>query len=74
MCEFCNYDSVCNEIYQDPLDGRYYLDIQTFEWDSYDNDYVHQRLYINYCPYCGRRLDAKNNIVALGNGSNSPSK
>ena len=74
MCEFCDYDSVCNEIYQDGLTGDYYLDIETFEWDEYDDDYIHQRLYINYCPYCGRRLDTKNNIVALGNGSNSPNK
>ena len=60
MCEYCDYESKYNEIYQDPLDGTYYLE---FEWDD-DNDYVHQRLYINYCPYCGRKLDAKNNIVA----------
>jgi hypothetical protein len=59
MCECCDYESEYNEIYQDPLDGRYYLDIQTFEWDSYDDDYIHQRLYINYCPYCGRELYKK---------------
>lgn len=29
MCECCDYESEYNEIYQDPLDGRYYLDIQT---------------------------------------------
>lgn len=57
MCEFCDYENANNEIYQDGLTGDWYLDIRTDEWDSYNDDFVHQRMYINYCPYCGRKLD-----------------
>lgn len=56
MCEYCdpNSDTCC--IYDDSLTGDFYLDIQTYEWDSYDDDFVHQIEYISYCPYCGRKL------------------
>lgn len=54
MCNRCNYDSPDNQIYIDPLTNEYYLDIETFEWDEYDDDFVHQREYIAYCPYCGQ--------------------
>lgn len=56
MCEYCDYDSTYNKIHVDPLDNRYYLDVQTYEWDNYDDDFVHMQIYINYCPYCGRKL------------------
>lgn len=26
-------------------------------WDDYYDETVHIRLDINYCPYCGRKLD-----------------
>lgn len=56
MCNRCNYDSPDNQIYVDPLTNEYYLDIETSEWDEYDDGFVHQREYITFCPWCGRKL------------------
>ena len=56
MCNRCNYDSPDNQIYVDPLTNKYYLDIETSEWDEYDDGFVHQREYIAFCPWCGRKL------------------
>ena len=56
MCNRCNYDSPDNQIYVDPLTNEYYLDIETSEWDEYDDGFVHQKEYIAYCPWCGRKL------------------
>lgn len=56
MCNRCDYDSSDNQIYVDPLTNEYYLDIETSEWDEYDDGFVHQREYISYCPWCGRKL------------------
>ena len=44
------------QIYVDPLTNEYYLDIETSEWDEYDDGFVHQKEYIAYCPWCGRKL------------------
>ena len=59
MCRYCNYNSEDNRIFIDPLDGEYYLDIETSEWDEYDDGYVHQREYIDYWPWCGKKLREK---------------
>lgn len=59
MCNRCDYDSPDNQIYVDPLTNEYYLDIETSEWDEYDDGFVHQREYIAYCPYCGRKLGGR---------------
>lgn len=59
MCNRCNYNSPDNQIYVDPLTNEYYLDIETSEWDEYDDGFVHQREYIAYCPYCGRKLGGR---------------
>ncbi len=56
MCKYCNYDSNECCIFVDPLDKNYYLDIKTSEWDEYDDGFVHQKEYIDYCPWCGRKL------------------
>ena len=56
MCNRCDYDSRDNQIYVDLLTNEYYLDIETSEWDEYDDDFVHQKEYIAYCPWCGRKL------------------
>lgn len=61
MCRYCNYNSEDNRIFIDPLDGEYYLDIETSERDEYDDGYVHQREYIDHCPWCGRKLGEKYN-------------
>lgn len=41
MCNRCNYDSSDNQIYKDLLTNEYYLDIETSEWDEYDDGFVH---------------------------------
>ena len=57
MCRYCDYKNIHdNNIFIDPLTNEYYLDVLTSEWDSYDDDYVHQKIYISYCPFCGRKL------------------
>lgn len=61
MCNRCDYDSFDNQIYVDPLTNEYYLDIETSEWDEYDDGFVHQKEYISYCPWCGRKLGGKKN-------------
>lgn len=39
MCNRCDYNSPDNQIYVDPLTNEYYLDIETSEWDEYDDDF-----------------------------------
>lgn len=65
MCKYCNQDSWERCIYYDPLTEEYYLDIETTEWDSYDDGFIHQNEYISYCPYCGRKLDSKKEGVDM---------
>ena len=57
MCKYCDIDSDDCEYFIDPLDGVWYQDIETGEWDRHDG-YVHQRNYgVKYCQYCGRKFD-----------------
>lgn len=56
MYNRCDYDSPNNRIYVDPLTNEYYFDIETSKLDEYDNGFVHQREYVSYCPWCGRKL------------------
>lgn len=56
MCKYCDYNSDYCEIFSEPLTNEYYLDVETFEWDEYDDSYIHQKVYINFCPYCGKKL------------------
>lgn len=56
MCRYCDINSDNCSIFIDPLTNEHYLDIETTEWDQYNDSYVHQREYINYCPYCGKKL------------------
>lgn len=60
MCECCDYNSSRCCIFIDHLDKQWYMDIETSEWDDYDDGFVHQREYINYCPLCGRKLTKRN--------------
>ena len=60
MCKYCDYDSNECCIFMDFLDKNFYLDIETSEWDEYNDDFVHQREYIDYCPWCGRKLKTEN--------------
>ena len=56
MCGYCDYDLDSCRIFVDPLTNDWYLDVETSEWDDYDDDWVHHKEYINFCPYCGRKL------------------
>ncbi len=56
MCEYCDGNSNDCRIWFDELEKLYYLDIETSEWNDYDDNYFHQREYIGYCPFCGRKL------------------
>lgn len=55
MCKYCNEKSTLRCVFQDMV-GDWYLDVETAEWDDYDDEYVHQKVYISYCPFCGRKL------------------
>lgn len=57
MCKYCDEDSYCCEIYKDDIYETYYLDVQTYEWDPYEDGYVRMYIDIEYCPYCGRKLN-----------------
>lgn len=56
MCNRCNHDSPDSQICVNPLTNEHYLDIETSEWDEYDDGFVHQKIYILYCPWYGREL------------------
>lgn len=58
MCKYCEASNEC-EIFFEPLTQKYFLDIQTSEWDTYNDDWIYQREYISYCPWCGRDLENK---------------
>lgn len=57
MCRYCDENSYECEVFYDERNDNYYLDIETSEWDEYYDEIVHIQLDINYCPYCGRKLD-----------------
>lgn len=59
MCKYCDSASNECEIFFEPLTQEYFLNIQTSEWDTYNDDWVYQKEYISYCPWCGRDLENK---------------
>ena len=58
MCKYCDYNSNDCEIFQDMV-GDWYLNHETSEWDIYEGEFVHDRIYISYCPFCGERMVKK---------------
>lgn len=55
-CNYCDINSDDCEYFQDFAD-EWYQDIETQEWDNYDDDYIHIKNYgVRYCQYCGREL------------------
>ena len=56
MCKFCDPESNDCEIFTDPLDNQVYLYHRTSEWDDYNDDFVYDRIYISYCPWCGKKV------------------
>ena len=59
MCKYCDFASNECEIFFEPLTQEYFLDIQTSEWDTYNDDWVYKKEYISYCPWCVRDLENK---------------
>lgn len=55
MCKRCNYlDSDCC-IFQE-FTEEWYIYHKTSQWDNVDKDFVYDKIYIEYCPWCGRKL------------------
>ena len=65
MCKYCDYESNDCEIFQDPLDNSWYLNHETGEWDNYNDGFVYDKIYINYCPYCGCKNTATLDLEIL---------
>jgi len=59
MCKYCDYNDDNCEIFQDGASSDWYLNVRTDTWDKYDDDWIYERVFINYCPFCGRDLYAK---------------
>lgn len=57
MCRFCEGSSSEREIFIEPMSGDWYMDYRTSEWDNMNDDYIHDKIFISYCPYCGRKLE-----------------
>lgn len=59
MCEYCDINDPFCEIFQEyPFtDNDWFLKVQTIHWDNYDDDWEYEQININYCPYCGRKLN-----------------
>lgn len=55
-CRFCDYNSDKNVIFVDPLTGEYYYNHRTYNFDPVDGEWIYQKIYIDYCPWCGRKL------------------
>ena len=74
MCKYCDSASNECEIFFEPLTQEYFLDIQTSEWDTYNDDWVYQKEYISYCPWYGyqvltgrKLIDKINELVDIVN-------
>ncbi|MDU6995956.1 MAG: hypothetical protein E6356_13935 [Terrisporobacter othiniensis] len=60
MCEVCENNNVFNYTNIEYGEEGYELVIQTSEWDDYRDGWVYERIDINYCPFCGRKLGGLN--------------
>lgn len=60
-CLYCDIDSSECEVFHDyPFtDHDWYLYVQTGHWDDYNDDWDYEKVYIRFCPYCGRDLRKK---------------
>lgn len=64
MCNRCDDSNplFVDRLYFESLTNEWYLDIQWDDW-RFDDDNtlilvpVHRRIYVNYCPWCGRKLE-----------------
>lgn len=57
MCEVCENNQELDYVTIEYGEEGYKLVIKTSEWDDYYDDWIYERIDINYCPFCGRKLD-----------------
>lgn len=58
MCVECDPRSYVATVFRDDRTGQWVLETTTCEWDNYNDDYIYSYTPINYCPFCGRKLDS----------------
>lgn len=56
-CEYCTPDESSCCIFIDPLTKDYFYHHTTGIWDDHADEFYYEQIYINYCPWCGRKLD-----------------
>lgn len=56
-CVYCNYETDKNVIFIDTLTDEWYYRHRTNQWDDVDDDWIYEKIYIEYCPWCGRKLN-----------------
>lgn len=57
MCKYCNPEESDCCVWIEPLDKTWYLEVQTGEWNTYEDDWFYEIVYgIKYCPFCGKEL------------------
>lgn len=59
MCKYCDYDSPENIVFKDCLTNEDYLNYETSIWDEHLDGWNCEKIYISYCPWCGRKLNKK---------------
>lgn len=52
-CAKCNGNG---NIFKNPMTNEWYLSVQTSVWDRNADDWAYEKVYISYCPFCGRKL------------------
>ena len=57
MCRHCDGESPENNIWKDGASGDWYIEfpVDTNDGEDWLDTYLEE--YINYCPYCGRKLE-----------------
>ena len=56
MCKYCDKNSDKCIIFLNSFTHKYYVDLQTDQWDRYHGGLLHHWEYVNFCPWCGRDL------------------
>lgn len=56
MCKVCEDIQELDYTNIEYNEEGYKLVIKTSEWDNYHDDWIYERVDINYCPFCGRKL------------------
>ena len=57
MCRHCDGESPENNIWKDVVSGDWYIEFPVDTDDEEDWLVTYLEEYINYCPYCGRKLE-----------------